>query len=131
MARINLLLIQSINGSIDDSVNDLFWSHTTSASDAKKFLKLASQELTEEYPLSVLIKDDSDDAYLLEVHSESAAYASILLNLGIVNKVIVYTVPVFVATDYLSFSGLLSDNQLVCEETRVIGNVTRSIYRLG
>lgn len=131
MARINLLLIQSINGSIDDSVNDSFWGYTLPASDAKTFINSATQELAEEYPLSALIKDDSDDTYLLEVHSESATYASILLNLGIVNKVIVYTVPVFVATNHLTFSGLLSDSQLVCEETIVIGSVVRSIYRFG
>ena len=131
MAKINVLLIQSINGSIDDSVNDLLWSHAPSAADANKFIKLAAQELTEEYLLSSLINDDSDDIFLLEVHSESATLASILLSLGMVNKVIVYTVPVFVATNHLPFVGLLRDNQLLCEETKVIGSVVCSIYQLG
>lgn len=131
MAKINLLLIQSINGSIDDSVNDSLWSQAPSAADAKKFIKLAAQELTEEYLLSSLINDDSDDIFLLEVHSESATLASILLSLGMVNKVIVYTVPVFVATNHLPFVGLLRDNQLMCEETKVIGSVVRLIYQLG
>ena len=107
------------------------WSHAPSAADAKKFIKLAAQELTEEYLLSSLIHDDSDDIFLLEVHSESATLASILLSLGMVNKVIVYTVPVFVATNHLPFVGLLRDNQLMCEETKVIGSVVRSIYQLA
>ena len=42
-----------------------------------------------------------------------------------VNKVIVYTVPLFAATNHLPFVGLLRD-QLMCEETKVIGSA-RSI----
>lgn len=74
MATIHVILIQSINASVSDAVNDAFWVTKAAADDAISILNSADVKLTVEYSLKALAHDHSNDLYVIEAHTESAAY---------------------------------------------------------
>lgn len=130
MAKINVILIQSINGSISIDVNDYFWGCKSAANDANTFFDAASQIITEDYPIKVLIRDESDDVYVIEAHADNSRFIDTLIFLHMVEKLVVYTVPVLDSGEYTLFKGFTDMINCRCESTKIIGNVVRSVYTL-
>lgn len=130
MATIHVILIRSINASISDAVNDAFWGSKAAADDVISILNSADVKLTEEYSLKALARDHSNDLYVIEAHTESAAYVQLLLSLELVSKIIVYTLPIIDADPVQAFS-LISDSiRCRSDSTKLLGNVLRTTYSL-
>lgn len=130
MATIHVILIQSINASISDEVNDAFWWTKAATDDAISILNSADVKLTEEYSLKALARDHFNDLYVIEAHTESAAYVQLLLSLELVSKIIVYTLPIIDADPVQAFS-LISDSiRRRSDSTKLLGNVLRTTYSL-
>ena len=130
MAKINVILIQSINGSISIDVNDYFWGCKSAANDANIFFDAASQIITEDYPMKALVGGDSDDVYVIEAHADNFRYIETLFFLDMVAKLVVYTVPVLDPGGHMLFEGFSDMVKCRCEGTKIIGNVVRSVYSL-
>ena len=91
MANVLLLAVLSLDGCLFDSKDDVI--SVLHHESYERTLANADYILTDSYPISLLIENDSRSRFLLEATSENIIYTNVLLRLQLVDEIILYTVP--------------------------------------
>lgn len=129
MADIHVILIQSMTGGVSDYVYDRFWRMMAS-DDALTILASSDSEITEQWSIKELVKDDSNDLYVIEAHTENLSYINQLFRSKLVSKMIIYTIPLIDSVGLHLFEGFRERIGCRCDSSILIGNVIKTVYTI-
>ncbi len=133
MAKIQLLAILSLDGSIWDIKTEGKQYAWLAASEIEKFKEDAAFEIPLGYPLSMLFsvrEDSTKSVYLVEATKESADYINSILRVRAIDEMVIYTVPQIADTEKRLFLNNLPASSWDLAEHKAYQNgVVRNIYR--
>lgn len=104
MARVQLLAVISMDGHLLEHSGDAYDMLHNEDHGMKEMFADADYVLTDVYPVSMLIENDSRAKYLFQATSENVIYANGLLRLQLVHEIILYIVPYIAGTGKRLFS---------------------------
>ncbi len=134
MAKIQLLAVLSLDGSIWDIKTEGKQTAWLVASEIEKFKEDAAFEIPLGYPLSMLFsarEDLTKSVYLVEATEESGDYINSILRVRAIDEMVIYTVPQITGTENRLFLNNLPASSWDLLEYRAYKNgVVRNIYRL-
>ena len=130
MAKVQVLAVLSLDGSLSESAGDASWVLRPESYDIDKLFDAADYELTPAYPTSRLTENKSNSIFLVEATQETADYINGLLRLQLIDEVILYTVPFIAGTGrHLFKSNLPTSHWDLVEKKEYNGGVLRIVYR--
>ncbi len=133
MAKIQLLAVLSLDGSIWDIKTEGKQSAWLAASEIEKFKEDAAFEIPLGYPLSMLFsarEDSTKSVYLVEATEESANYINSILRVRAIDEMVIYVVPQIADTENRLFLNNLPVSSWDLAEHKAYKNgVVRNIYR--
>lgn len=131
MATIRLLAVQSIDGYMIGSDSDRY---APVIEDIESERDNATHLLNEDVPLSMLCDwaDNEDDSvsYLIEATTATADIITAMLRMGLVNEIILYTVPVIAGDGRRLFKRQIPETLWKCTGTKNTKNgVAVSVFK--
>lgn len=94
MAKIQLLVMMTLDGSIIDQYTKDIPSAKICSPIISEIIKDADYELTQEYPISYLLDDSSNEKFVIEATKNSLSYINAILKMGLVSVITIFVLPV-------------------------------------
>lgn len=111
MAKIQLLVMMTLDGSIIDQYTKDIQSAKICSPIISEIIKDADYELTQDYPISYLLDDSSNEKFVIEATKNSLSYINAILKMGLVSVITIFVLPVLKGdTDFrkMQYSGFQS-----------------------
>lgn len=101
----------TLDGSIIDQYTKDIASAKICSPIISEIIKDADYELTQEYPISYLLDDSSNEKFVIEATKNSLSYINAILKMGLVSVITIFVLPVLKGdTDFrkMQYSSFLS-----------------------